>query len=119
MQEAKNHATADDTEYGHNGPFCHYCMGQGVGKEGEVPAAANGVLCRSHLNDPHIFGFYEVELEGTDFSDQLSLEMQQLVASGFIERGRAEVNATLARMAAERDQVTVVPQRTPRMRSGQ
>ncbi|MBY0539444.1 hypothetical protein K2P56_03380 [Patescibacteria group bacterium] len=119
MQEAKSHTETGDAEHGHNGPFCHYCMGQGVGKEGEVPAEANGVLCRTHLNDPHIFGFYEVELEGTDFSDQLSLEMQQLVASGFIERGRAELNATLARMEAEKVQVTVVPRRTPRMRSGQ
>lgn len=119
MQEAKNHTETGDTEHGHNGPFCHYCMGEGLGKEGEVPAAENGVLCISHLNDPHIFGFYEVELEGKDFDDQLSLEMQQLIASGFIERGRAELNVTLARMGAERAQVAVVPQRTPRMRSGQ
>lgn len=114
----KNNGT-ENLDHGHNGPFCHYCMGQGVGTEGEVPAEANGVLCRTHLNDPHIFGFYEAELAGTDFDDQLSFEMRQLIDSGFIERGRAELNATLARMNTEKSAVTVRPHRAPRMRSGQ
>lgn len=119
VEATKLNSGTENVEHGHNGPFCHYCMGQGLGTEGEVPAEANGVLCRTHLNDPHIFGFYEIELAGTDFDSQLNFEMRQLIESGFIERGRAELNATLARMNTEKSTVPLTPQRTARMRSGQ
>lgn len=70
-------------------------MGQGLGDEGRVQVAANGVLCMTHLNDPQLFGFYEIELEGADLTNQLTLEMQELIRDGFFDRGRAELNRTL------------------------
>lgn len=89
-------------------------MGEGLGDEGRVHAAANGVLCMTHLNDPQLFGFYEVELEGADLTNQLTLEMQQLIDSGFIAEGRAQLNRTLRRSNPDL-QVDALPVRRIRL----
>ncbi len=89
----------EDLDYGNNGPFCHYCMGQGLGKEGLVHTGRNNVLCLTHLNDPSILGWYLMsELKGADLSDQLTLENQKLMEKGgFFERAIAQFEAQAPR----------------------
>jgi hypothetical protein len=76
-------------------------MGMGLEEEGKVPAGRNGVLCIAHLNDPQLFGFYEVELMGADLTGQLTHEIQELIDSGFIEEGRKAFRRTMGKAAAD------------------